>query len=88
VVHGRAFELSHIGPTPQAAIRTLLDLFRARGWRDHGAALAVVRALEEAGGVLSVSAAVRAMPSIFFARNALRRADAERALSELVSSHA
>lgn len=85
---GETFELSDLGPTPQAAIRTLLDLIRDHGWRDHGAALAVVRAVEDAGGVISISAAVRAMPKIFLARNDLRRMDVERALSELVSSQA
>jgi hypothetical protein len=80
---GDLLSLSSLGRTPQAAIRTLLTAFRHRGWRDYGAALAIVRALENADGSLPIVAAARHVPSDFLARNSVRRRDVEVLLREL-----
>jgi len=66
----------------------MLNVFRRRGWRDSGAALAIVRALENANGELSVRAASMHTPDDFLVRNALKRRDVEDALRELSGSSA
>ena len=65
--------LDSLGRNQQAAIRAMLDAFRRRGWRDAGAALAIVNALEDADGELTFRAAVKEIPDEFLARNALKR---------------
>jgi DNA-directed RNA polymerase specialized sigma24 family protein len=77
--------LSRLGRNHQAAIRTMIDAFRRRGWRDSGAALAIVQALEDADGTLPVRIAARHTPPDFLARNELRRRDVEDVLRELSS---
>jgi hypothetical protein len=75
--------LKRLGRNHQAAIRAMLNAFRRRGWRDSGAALAIVQALEDADGTLPVSVAARHTPNEFLVRNELRRSDVEAALREL-----
>ncbi|HXE98739.1 MAG TPA: hypothetical protein VN458_00165 [Solirubrobacterales bacterium] len=74
-------ELSSLGPTPQAALRRLVDEFERRGWRDDGTgALAVVRVLEGGGGSAPWSEAAKAVPRVFLSHNHARRRDLEEAL--------
>jgi hypothetical protein len=78
--------VNRLGPNTQAAIRTLLTEFRFRGWHDPGnAALAIVRALEAAHGVLPPSRAARAVPADFLSRNNLSRHQLAGLLTELAS---
>jgi hypothetical protein len=74
-------ELSSLGPTPQAALRRLVDEFERRGWRDDGTgALAVVRVLESGGGSAPWAKAVKSVPRVFLSLNHARRGDLEEAL--------
>jgi len=61
----------------------MLNAFRKRGWRDSGAALSIVQALEDANGTLSVRSAARHTPDDFLIRNDLKRRDVEQVLREL-----
>jgi hypothetical protein len=78
--------LKRLGRNQQAAVRTILNAFGRRGWRDSGAALAIVHALEDAGGELPIGVAARQTPDGFLARNDLRRRDVEDLLRELSST--
>lgn len=74
-------ELSSLGPTPQAALRRLVDEFERRGWRDDGTgALAVVRLLEGGGGSAPWGKAAKAVPRVFLSSNRVLRRDLEAAL--------
>lgn len=77
--------LDALGRNQQAAIRAMLDTFRRRGWRDTGAALAIVNALEDSDGAMTFRAAVKQVPDEFLARNELKRVDVEEALRDLVA---
>jgi hypothetical protein len=82
----KRLELSDLGPTPQAALRHLVDEFERRGWRDDGgSALAVVRLLENAGGSASWRKAVDAVPRSFLSSNHVYRRDLEAALRSAAS---
>ncbi len=72
--------ITDLGPTSQSAIRRLLRLFHDRGWRDDGAALAIVRALPT-----TPSAAARRVPGDFYARNGATRADVRALLETLLT---
>ncbi len=66
--------LNKLGPSTQSAIRTLLNEFYYRGWKDRsGAAISIVRGLESAGGILSAKQAARLVPADFLVQNDLDR---------------
>lgn len=80
-------ELASLGPTPQAALRHLVDEFERHGWKDEGTtALTLVRALESYGGSMTWKKAVDMAPKDFLASNRLYRRDLEAALRQAAHS--
>jgi hypothetical protein len=78
--------MRQLGPTPQAAVRTLLTEFRYRGWKDSGnVALAIVRALEAADGALPITRAAKAAPDEFLTQNEIRRRELEQMFEQLAA---
>lgn len=84
----KRLELSDLGPTPQAALRHIVDEFERRGWRDDGAsALAIVRVLQSGGGSATWKKAAGAVPRNFLSSNHVYRRDLETALRRAASKH-
>jgi len=76
-----------LGPTGQAAVRRLLDEFKARGWEDRGgAALRLVRVLAAASRPVGPRALAMAAPAEFFEANGLTRPEFARFLTGLSTS--
>jgi hypothetical protein len=76
-MEARAATLSmeSLGDTRQAALRRMLTVFRDQGWHDSdGAALLVVRGVEQARGGLTPPRAAALAPAEFLARNRITRA--------------
>ena len=78
--------LEQLGRNEQAAVRTLLDAFRDRGWRDQaGTALKTVRALATARHGLSTTRLAAAVPDVFLSANSVSRSNLRDVLNELAS---
>jgi hypothetical protein len=78
--------LSQLGPSEQAAIRSVLDTFRDHGWRDtSNAALAVVRALAGAPKGLTASGVAAVLPDRFYVQNDLTKKDLAAVLEEFAA---
>jgi hypothetical protein len=74
--------LEQLGPTEQAAIRTLLDTFRDHGWRDTAnAALLAVRKLASSPRGLSPSSVAAVIPDGFYLQNDVTKRELGRALA-------
>lgn len=83
-----ALDLETLGPTPQAAVRRLITEFRRRGWRETGgAAVAIVRALEEARAAVPPHRAAAVVAAEFLAMNQTSRTEVEEFLTRLAASH-
>jgi hypothetical protein len=79
-------DLRYLGPTPQSALRRLVDEFEVRGWRDDGeTALAVVRFLDAQGGSAPTTKVARVVPQSFLRSNGLQRRKLESFLLELAA---
>lgn len=82
--HTTKLYLDQLGPSEQAAVRTLLDTFRDHGWRDTAnAALAAVRLLECSPRGLSSSGLAAALPDRFYVQNSASRRELAAALDTL-----
>ena len=79
--------LDRLGPDELSAVDRLLREFSLRGWRDvDGAATAVVDALMARNGLASKAVVLRAVPSEFFTRNHVTRAQVGRVLDVFAGS--
>lgn len=77
-------ELDRLGGSRRLALRKMLSLFRAHGWRDvDGAAIAMVARLERSGGRATAATVASAAPADFLTINGMSRATLSKALESL-----
>jgi hypothetical protein len=75
-----------LGPTGPRRLKRLYDEFESRGWRDQGdGAITVIYYLDDHGGRAGWRALAHAVPSIFLARNRIKRRDLELFFQDLIS---
>jgi hypothetical protein len=76
--------LRDLGSTDRAALRALITLFSAHGWRDgHGAALAILHEVSVNPLGISVSRVAAKVPQSFLDENRLTRKSLKAALENL-----